>query len=748
MKITILKIALLFQVFLLQAQQGTEQDPRVAALLKTMSVEEKVGQMTQINLGVFMTNDQLDIEKLRNGIVNKNIGSILNANKHAFTIEQWTQLITTVQDMATKESSAKIPILCGIDAIHGTTYTQGSTLFPHNIGMAATRNPSLVKQAAKITAMEVRASGIRWNFDPTLGVGRQPLWSRFEETFGEDSYLTSVLGGSAVAGYEENGLQSTTAVASCMKHFMGYSVPLSGKDRTPSYIPTTQLKEIFLPPFEAAVKNGTSTVMINSGEVNGVPVHASSYYLQDILRDELGFKGLAVTDWEDIIRLHTRHRVASTPKEAVKIAINAGIDMSMVPVDYSFYDLLVALVKEGEVPMTRIDEAVGRILQLKFDLGLFENPYTEKEAVKNFGKKEYKEVALEAALESITLLKNENNILPLSKKTKILLMGPTANNYGSLHGAWSYTWQGKDEKAYGDSTETLRDAFSDYLGKRKLISNATNVFDDKENTSIDYLNENAPKADVIVLAIGESAYAESPGSIHDLNLPANQIALAKAAYATGKPVILLLAEGRPRVISEIVEGAAAVLNLYRPASQGALATTQIVFGEVNPSGVLPFSYPKHAGDVVPYDRKGTDEVTELIPDTYGLGAYDPQWGFGFGMSYTSFEYGDLTLNKTKINIGEDLHVSIPVTNTGKRSGKVSVDLYVSDHYASVTPSLLKLKRFTKVALKPGETTTLEFVLKTEDLSFIDAQGNRIVEPGTFSITVAGKRQGFTLAIKE
>lgn len=745
MKTTLIKMVCLFQVFLIQAQQNKTQDPRVAALIKTMSVEEKVGQMTQINLSVFMTNDELDVDKLRNGIVNKNIGSILNANKHAFTIEQWTQLIKTVQDIATQESSAKIPILYGIDAIHGTTYTQGSTLFPHNIGMAATRNPGLVKQAAKITAMEVRASGIRWNFDPTLGVGRQPLWSRFEETYGEDSYLASVMGGNAVAGYEEDGLKSTTSVASCMKHFIGYSVPLSGKDRTPSYIPNTQLKEIFLPPFEAAVHNGTSTVMINSGEVNGIPAHANPYYLKDILRGQLGFKGLAVTDWEDIIRLHTRHRIASSPKEAVKIAINAGIDMSMVPVDYSFYDLLVALVKEGEVSEARIDEAVGRILQLKFDLGLFENPYTEKEAVKNFGKKAYKEVALNAALESITLLKNEDDILPLSKKSKLLLMGPTAHNYGSLHGSWSYTWQGKDEKAYGKSTQTLRDAFTDYVGKKRLLSNATNVFEDKANTSTEYLKKNAAKADVIVLALGEISYAESPGSIHDLNLPANQIALAKAAYATGKPVVVLLAEGRPRIVSEIVDEAAAVLNLYRPASQGALATAKIVFGEENPSGVLPFSYPRHAGDIVPYDRKGTAEVTELVPDSYGLGAYDPQWDFGFGLSYTSFEFGELNLNKTKLKKGEDLVINIPVTNTGKRTGKKSVEVFLSDHYASVTPSLLKLKRFTKISLEPGETKVVEFVLQTEDLSFIDAQGNRVVEAGTFSITVGGERKDFTLS---
>lgn len=721
-----------------------KKDDKVAALMQKMSVEDKVGQMTQITLSMLMTDNKLNIEELKNAIINKRVGSILNVNGTPFTVEQWHELLTTMQDIATKETELQIPILYGIDAIHGTTYTIGSTLFPHNIGMGATRNPALVKQAAKITALETRASGIRWNFDPALGIARQPLWARYEEMFGEATALSTIMGAEAIKGYEEDGIGNLTAVASCMKHYLGYSVPLSGKDRTPAYIPETQLREIFLPPFAAAVEAGTSTVMINSGEINGIPVHGSEFYLTKILREELGFEGLAVTDWEDIIRLHVRHKIASTPKEAVKIAVNAGIDMSMVPVDYSFFDYLVELVNEGEVPMSRIDEAVYRILKLKFDLGLFDNAYPEPEAVANFGKPEYKEVALNAALESITLLKNDNNTLPLSEGGKVLLMGPAANNKGSLHGSWSYTWQGQDETQYPETTLTLLQALEAKIGKGNVISNATNDFEEPANTDVAFLKKNAAQAGVLVLAIGEKSYAESPGGIHDLNLEDNQIELVQAAYATGKPVVLLLAEGRPRVISKIVDGADAIVNLYRPASRGAEATWQIVYGEVNPSGVLPFSYPRYSGDVVLYDRKHSEEITELVPDSYGGGGYNPQWEFGYGLSYTTFEFGDIQLDKSTYTQGEAIEISVEVSNTGDRAGKVAVDLYLSDLFASVTPSYEKLKNFRKISLDAGESQIVSFTLQPEDLSFIDAEGNTKIEAGEFSVRIGDKKSNFKL----
>ncbi|MEO9967274.1 MAG: glycoside hydrolase family 3 N-terminal domain-containing protein [Reichenbachiella sp.] len=719
-----------------------DRDQQVVDLMSQMTVEQKVGQMTQITLGKIHNEGQLNLEELRFAIIEKNIGSIINVNGSPLSVDEWHALLTQIQDVALNETELKIPILYGIDAIHGTSYTKGSTLFPHNIGMAATRNTDLVAQGAKTTAMEVRASGIRWNFDPTLGIGRQPLWSRFEETYGEDVYLTSSMGAAAIRSYEEDGLKNITAVASCMKHYLGYSTPLSGKDRTPAYIPDVQMREYYLPPFEAAVAEGTSTVMINSGEVNGVPVHASSYYLQDILRGELGFKGLAVSDWEDIIRLHIRHKVAATPKEAVKIAVNAGIDMSMVPLDYSFYDYLVELVNEGQVSMERIDEAVYRILKLKFDLGLFDNAYPEKEAVANFGKPEYADLALQAALESITLLKNEDAILPLSKSYKILLAGPGANNIGALHGSWSYTWQGDNESAYNANTLTLKGALEAKIGAGQVITNVVADYNNAANTDVSFVKKNAAKADVILLAIGEKSYAESPGGIDDLTLDANQLALAEAAIGTGKPVVLLLAQGRPRVISSIEPGVKGILNLYRPASQGAKAAMEILFGDHNPSGVLPFTYPKNSGDVVLYDRKNSENFKESEPDTYGLGGFSPQWPFGYGMSYTTFGYSDLSLDKENLLGEEVLNVSIIVSNTGDQDGQVAVELYVSDLFASITPSEKRLKKYKKITIEKSNSAKVDFQLTKNDLSFIGQDGKRVTEDGEFNLRIGDQEATF------
>ncbi|SMD37360.1 beta-glucosidase [Reichenbachiella faecimaris] len=724
------------------ARPNQGKDPQILELMSKMSVEQKAGQMTQITLSKFHEDGNLNLDLLREAIIDKNVGAILNTNGSPLTVAEWHELLTAIQDIATKETELKIPVLYGIDAIHGTSYTKGSTLFPHNIGMGASRNSDLVSQAAKVTANEVRASGIRWNFDPTLGIGRQPLWSRFEETFGEDVYLTSSLGGSAIKAYEEDGLKNITAVASCMKHFIGYSTPQSGKDRTPAYIPDIQLREYYLPPFETAVANGTSTVMINSGEVNGVPVHASKYYLQDILRGELGFEGLAVSDWEDIIRLHIRHQVAATPKEAVKIAVNAGIDMSMVPTDFSFYNYLVELVNEGEVSLERIDEAVYRILKLKFDVGLFDNAYPEAEAIANFGKPAYADVALNAALESITLLKNEDNVLPLSKDAKVLFTGPGANNIGALHGSWSYTWQGDNESAYNIGTLTLKEAMIEKIGASQVISNAVADYNNPTNTNTSFVKNNAIKADVIVLAIGEKAYAESPGGIDDLTLDENQLQLVEAAVATGKPVVLLLAQGRPRIISSVEPGVKGILNLYRPASQGAKATMEILFGDYNPNGRQPFTYPKNTGDVVLYDRKHSENYKESEPDTYGLGGFSPQWAFGHGLSYTTFSYSDLKLDKTTLDANGKINVSVTVSNTGSREGKVAVELYVTDLYASVTPGEKRLKKFKKVGIKPENSTQLDFQIAAADLSFINQNSERVTEEGEFTLMIGDQQENF------
>ncbi len=724
-------------------------DQQVAALLSNMSLEEKVGQMTQVTIDLILKDEsttEVDPQKLKVAIVDKKVGSILNVKGHAYTLEEWHTIINSIQEIAMKETPNAIPVLYGIDAIHGASYLLGGTLFPHNIGIAATRNPNLAGKAAHITALETRATGIRWNFDPVVGMGREPLWSRFEETFGEDVFLTSSMGSSVIKAYEKDDLRKAEAVASCMKHFIGYSVPASGKDRTPSYIPERQLREIFLPPFQKAVEAGTSTVMVNSGEVNGIPVHANPYLLKTILRGELGFEGLAVSDWEDIIRLHTRHKMASSPEEAVKLAVNAGIDMSMIPLDYSFHDYLIELVNDGEVSMHRIDEAVSRILKLKVELGLFDNPAIEENAIENFGKPEYKEVAKQLALESITLLKNQSNILPLEGVNKILIAGPCANNIPSMHGSWSFTWQGNDPRFYPESTQTVLEAFGDSFGKENsdmsIISRSNPRFDHPDNYDTNKLMADAKLADAIILCLGENSYAEGPGVIDDLTLDSRQIELAEAAIQTGKPIILVLIQGRPRVISSIEREMDAIINAYRPGSQGASAIVDVITGKYNPSGRLPFTYPKKTGDIVLYDHKFSETIREDLPNTYAGGAYRPQWAFGFGLSYSTFKYSKLKLNKETLTEGGNIEITLSVTNAGKRAGQHIVELYASDVYASVTPSNKKLKGFDKIYLEPGESKVVNFTLSDNDLAFVGADNQWITEPGEFEVSVGDLRATF------
>ncbi len=741
-------IAALFTVFGLfvlslspERSSGDAFDARVQKLLGKMTLEEKVGQMTQVTIDLILKDDktnEIDEQKLRYAVVEKNVGSILNVKGHAYTLDTWHTIQRSIQELAISETPNKIPVLYGIDAIHGNNYVKSSTLFPHNIGMAATRDLSLAKRVTEATAAETRATGIRWNFDPVLGLGRQPLWSRFEETFGEDVYLVSTLGEATIKSYQGESMDQPLNVAACMKHFIGYSLPLSGKDRTPAHIPDNVLREYLLPPFEHAVEADVASVMINSGEINGVPVHASSYYLTTLLREELGFKGVAVSDWEDVIRLHTRHRVAASPKEAVRLAVEAGLDMSMVPLDFSFYDLLLDLVREGTIPEKRIDESVARILKLKFKLGLFSDPFPEEEAIQRFGLPEYKDVALEAAEKSMTLLKNENNVLPIPSSSKILLAGPSANNVSSLFGSWSYTWQGRDEAHYPGSILTIKEALENKVGTDNVLCRSVRNYTDERNFAIGQLQSDAKNADYIVLCLGEDAYAESPGVIDDLTLDTDQIALAEGAVATGKPVILVLLQGRPRVISSIEGGMQGILLAYRPASKGAEAIVNTLLGENNPSGILPFSYPQHTGDVVLYDHKYTERIREDIPNTYGDGGYRPQWDFGHGLSYTTFEFGDLTIDKATFTEDESVTLTIGVTNTGSQGGDVAVELYARDLYASITPNFKRLKRYERVSLKGGESRKLTFTLNATDLSFINVAGERITEPGVFEFMVGTK----------
>jgi beta-glucosidase len=518
-----------------------------------------------------------------------------------------------------------------------------------------------------------------------------------------------------------------------MKHYLGYSAARSGKDRTPSYIPEIELREYFLPQFHEAIKAGAATIMINSGEINGVPVHASKYLLTDVLRTEMGFQGVIVTDWEDIIRLHTRHLVASTPRQAVVLAVNAGVDMSMVPMDYSFFDLLKEAVEKNEVPISRINDAVRRILTLKYRLGLFDNPYPEEGSLANFGKPEYQQVALHAAQEAMTLLKNQNNILPLPKDKKILVAGPSANSIAPLNGCWSYTWQGNQEQWYPADSKTI--------GKSKVIS--VKGFDDPQNYDTARLKLAAADADYIVLCLGENAYAESPGNINDLVLPENQMALARAAIGTGKPVILVLTEGRPRLITAIEPNMQGILMAYWSGKKTAEAIADVLFGDYNPAGILPYSYPRYSGEIVLYDRKHTEDVREIFNSDMNWNGYNPLFPFGWGLSYTKFTYGPISLSAPTLKGTGSITVNITITNSGAREGKHSVELYSHQQYASITPNMQRLRAFKKINLKPGETQTVSFILTASDLAFVNADLKTVTEPGNFDLMIGDQKASFS-----
>jgi beta-glucosidase len=737
---------------------GPERDhsQKIEALLKRMTLEEKVGQMTQLAIGMIANgsdqNLHLDPAKLEKAIGQYGVGSILNVSDQALTVDRWHEIISQIQ-AAAKKTRLGIPVIYGIDSIHGANYVQGATLFPQEIGMAATWNPELMKRAAEITAVETRAAGIPWTFSPVLDLGRNPLWPRFWETFGEDPYLASVMGVAFLRGVEGTDVASENKVASSLKHYMGYSFPLTGRDRTPAWIPENYLREYFLPTFAAAVKGGARTIMINSGEINGVPGHINRHLLTGILRDELGFKGFVVSDWEDIKKLVTTWRIAATEKEATRMAIMAGIDMSMVPLDYSFADHLLALVKEGAVPQSRIDEAVRRILRVKFELGLFENPGPNPALKAKFAAPESRQVSLQAARESLTLLKNANNVLPLSKSAKVLVTGPTADSLISLNNGWSYVWQGSEPSLYPKDRDTIRAAIETKIGAgnvtyvpgtritRPAGSTSNNTpTDQEEEVDIPAAVRAAQSADVVVLALGEGSYCETPGNITDLTLGAPQLKLADAIIATGKPVVLVLVEGRPRIINRIADRIPAILMAYNPSNEGGTAIADVLFGDVNPSGKLPFTYPRTPNGLINYDHK----PFETENTAFGNMAFNPQFAFGEGLSYTTFAYRDLKLDKSVISGNEEVGVSVTVTNTGNRAGKEAVLVYVSDLVASLSPPGRRLRRFAKVNLEAGQSRTLNFKLRREDLSFIGADNKPVVEPGEFEVKVGGLSQRFTL----
>lgn len=746
-----------FQTATNSAAPERDNSQKIEALIKRMTLEEKVGQMTQLTMGMIVSGRdqdvQIDAEKLDKAIVKNGVGSILNVSDQALTPDKWHDMIRQIQDAATKKTRLGIPVIYGIDSIHGANYVQGATLFPQEIGMAATWNPELMKRGSEVSAMETRAVGIPWSFSPVLDIGRQPLWPRFWETFGEDPYLAKVMGVAFVRGMEGSDVASQDRVASSLKHYMGYSLPLTGRDRTPAWIPENYLREYVLPPFAAAVKAGAHTVMVNSAEINGVPGHINHHILTEILRGELGFKGFVVTDWEDIKKLVTIWRVAATEKEATRMAVMAGNDMSMVPLDYSFADHLVALVKEGAVPQSRIDEAVGRILRVKFELGLFEKPTPDPSLKSKFGLPESRRAALQAARESMTLLKNANDLLPLAKDRKVLVTGPTADSLVSLNNGWTYVWQGSEESLYPKDRLTIRRAIEAKAGAANVTyvpgtkitrppgspSNSTPT-DIESEVDIPAAVRAANAADVVVLCLGEGSYTETPGNITDLTLGEPQLKLAEAIQATGKPVVLVLVEGRPRVINRIVDKAGAILMAYNPGNEGGQAIADVLFGDVNPSGKLPFTYPRTPNGLITYDHK----PFETEDTAFGNMAFTPQFAFGHGLSYTTFAYSDLRLSQKTMTGNADLTVNVTVTNSGRRAGKEIVQLYLSDLVASLSPAGKRLKRFAKVYLEPGQSRTLTFKLHRDDLSFIGADNKPVVEPGEFEVRIAGLKDKFEL----
>lgn len=729
---------------------------KIEALLRQMTIEEKVGQMTQLTIDMVTSGDDqnvvIDDAKLQKAIVQYGVGSILNVNNQAISIAHWHRIVGPIQQAAQK-TQLKIPVIYGVDSIHGANYVQGSTLFPQEIGMAATWNPVLMRRAAEITAMETRAAGIPWSFSPVLDVGRNQVWPRFWETFGEDPYLARVMGTAFVRGLEGDNVASGKHVAASLKHYVGYSLPLTGRDRTPSLIPEHYLREYFLPPFAAAVKAGARTVMINSAEINGVPGHINRHLMTEVLKGELGFDGFIVSDWEDIKKLVTQWRVAADEKEATRLAVMAGIDMSMVPLSYTFSDNLIALVKEKKVPMSRIDDAVRRILRVKFELGLFENAMPDNSLRANHGKPEYAAPALDAAHESIVLLRNEKSILPLSKTTNVLVTGPTADSLISLNNGWTYVWQGSEPNLYPKEKPTIQKAIEAKVGaanfkyvsgtrivrKQNSPSNS-NPTDIDEEVDVQGAVNAARNSDVVVLCLGEGSYTEHPGSIADLTLSEVQLRFAEQILATGKPVVLVLSQGRPRVISRIADKVTGIVLAMNPGNEGGKAIADVLFGDYNPNGKLPFTYPRSPGYLTTYDAN----PFERVMDGSKLPTFRPQFEFGFGLSYTSFQYSDLKLSSESMSRNSSITASVNVTNVGKRAGKETVIVYTRDEVAALTPAARRVRRFAKVELQPGESKTLTFTLRPDDLEYIGLDNKAVLENGDFSVIISGQTAKFTL----
>ena len=689
-------------------------------------------------------------EAMLDSVIGKyKVGSILNVpNGKAQTVQKWQEIIKRIQEKSMEEIG--IPCIYGVDQIHGTTYTLGGTFFPQGVNMGATFNRELTRRGAEISAYETKAGSIPWTYAPVTDLGRDPRWPRMWENYGEDCYLNAEMGREAVLGYQGNDPNhiGDNSVAACMKHYMGYGVPVSGKDRTPSSITEQDMREKHFAPYLEMVKNGALSVMVNSAMNNGLPFHANYELLTEWLKNDLNWDGMIVTDWADINNLYSRDHIAKDKKEAIKLAINAGIDMSMDPYDWKFCTLLKELVEEGEVPMSRIDDAVRRVLRLKYRLNLFEKPYYDLKDFPLFGSAEHAAAALKAAEESLVLLKNTDGILPLAKGKKILLTGPNANSMRSLNGGWSYTWQGSNAEDCSEPYNTILEAFTNKFGAENIIYEAGVTYNEKGN----WWDENAPEiekavaaaaqADYIVACIGENSYCETPGNLTDLTLSENQRNLVKALAKTGKPIILVLNEGRPRIIADIEPLSKAVVNVMLPGNYGGDALANLVAGDSNFSGKMPYTYPKEINSLITYDYKPCEHIGKQMEGAYNYDAVvNVQWAFGYGLSYTTFAYSNLKVDKTSFTADDVLTFTVDVKNTGNRVGKESVLLFSSDLVASLTPDNRRLRAFDKVELQPGETKTVTLKVKGSDLAFVGYDGKWILEEGDFRMQVGDQVVG-------
>lgn len=753
MKKILLSISLLALAYTASANVPViKSDPKIEAqveqTLKKLTLEEKIGQMMELVTDLFGANDKngvfyIDEHKTDSILSRYKIGSILNApNTCAPTAKQWEKYIAQIQKISMKRIG--IPCVFGLDQNHGSTYTQGGTLFPQNINVAATFNREIARRSAEATAYETRAVSVPWTYSPTVDLGRDARWPRIWENFGEDCYLSSEMGKAMVYGFQGEDPNNIDQyhIATSMKHFMGYGVPWTGKDRTPAYISPADLREKHFAPFLAGLQAGALTVMVNSASVNGMPMHANKDILTGWLKEETGWDGVLITDWADINNLYTREMVAKDKKDALRIAINAGIDMIMEPYSCDACGYLVELVKEGKIPMSRIDDACRRVLRMKYRLDLFKNPTQKLKNYPKFGGEEFAKLALEGATESMVLLKNEGNILPLQHGKKILLTGPNANQMRCLDGGWSYTWQGHRADEFAGKYNTIYEALCNEYGKENVILNQGVTYNEKGK----YWEENEPQiqgavaaakdADVIVACIGENSYTETPGNLTDLWLSENQRNLVKALAQTGKPVILVLNEGRPRLIADIEPLAQGIVNILIPGNMGGDALANLVSGKSNFSGKMPYTYPKEINSLANYDFKKSEEVGTME------GAYDynakitQQWGFGYGLSYTSYKYSNLKVSQSDFRHGDIIKVSVDVKNTGKVAGKESVLLFSSDLIASMVPDGRRLRAFDKVELQPGETKTMTFELKADDLAFVGWNGKWRLEEGDFKLMIA------------